>query len=503
MLTQLCRDSEHPLFGSFDRNHWHYKIRDFSSMVLHQGILLLDLIAREQLNGCVAGFDPELAGEWRSGCLRFWQKQQNRNGSFDEYYPFEAGFPPTAFSLYATAIVSQNTLPTTALQDSMSRAARFLLLRQESQAINQQVVALTACSLAKHAGATVDDRKLTARWDQLFVEQSPEGWFQEYDGADTGYLSVACDALWDYYTVSADARALQAMKLAASYIHSILSVADDIPCMVNSRNTDYILSYGLAELGKHDEVASAVVHRSLGRIDQPSHFYHHIDERYSVHYVYTSLLRSLTAISNLAKPAPRVDGDLWMESAGIYVSHRRGISLHVAARKGGIAVRTSGDGKRDADYGWRGELGGKLTATHWQEPEAEVAFNKSGDQAELDIRTPLKTHGALVPTPWKHMVIRILAVCFGSKLIPHIKNVIIFRKTKSGTIFRRHIKIADGTLRICDSFAGRNPSNLRRASSYSLRHVSSAGSFCEDELSGRALRGDAENVSADIATTLP
>ena len=37
ILTQVCRDKFSPLYGSFDRNWWHYKIRDFSSLILQQG----------------------------------------------------------------------------------------------------------------------------------------------------------------------------------------------------------------------------------------------------------------------------------------------------------------------------------------------------------------------------------------------------------------------------------------------------------------------------------
>ena len=44
VLSQLNRDADSPLFGSFDRNFWHYKIRDFSSIILQQGMLVLDVL---------------------------------------------------------------------------------------------------------------------------------------------------------------------------------------------------------------------------------------------------------------------------------------------------------------------------------------------------------------------------------------------------------------------------------------------------------------------------
>ena len=37
ILTQACRDPGSPAYGCFDRNWWHYKIRDFPSIMLQQG----------------------------------------------------------------------------------------------------------------------------------------------------------------------------------------------------------------------------------------------------------------------------------------------------------------------------------------------------------------------------------------------------------------------------------------------------------------------------------
>ena len=75
MLTQLCRDQEHPLYGSFDRDHWHYKIRDFSSMVLHQGVILIDLLAEGRVYLAGEKFKLDTLSGWRDGCLKFWAAQ--------------------------------------------------------------------------------------------------------------------------------------------------------------------------------------------------------------------------------------------------------------------------------------------------------------------------------------------------------------------------------------------------------------------------------------------
>ncbi|HJP53402.1 MAG TPA: hypothetical protein QF556_01655, partial [Rhodospirillales bacterium] len=44
VLTQMDRDPDSPTFGCFDRNHWHYKMRDFASAVLQQGLFTLEAV---------------------------------------------------------------------------------------------------------------------------------------------------------------------------------------------------------------------------------------------------------------------------------------------------------------------------------------------------------------------------------------------------------------------------------------------------------------------------
>ena len=42
---------------------------------------------------------------WAEATVGYWCKIQLGDGSFNEYYPWEHGFPPTAFSLYSTCEV--------------------------------------------------------------------------------------------------------------------------------------------------------------------------------------------------------------------------------------------------------------------------------------------------------------------------------------------------------------------------------------------------------------
>ena len=53
LISQLDRDPTSLTYGCFDRNHWQYKIRDFSSIVLQQGTLSLALLYSNSFSGNV------------------------------------------------------------------------------------------------------------------------------------------------------------------------------------------------------------------------------------------------------------------------------------------------------------------------------------------------------------------------------------------------------------------------------------------------------------------
>ena len=485
LLTQLCRDKDSPLYGCFDRNYWHYKTRDFPSMVLQQPIFVLDMVSRGELSFCdELKINKSIVNEWVDACLKFWSKSQRKNGSFDEYYPYESGFPPTAFSLYSTALVCKNRNFDNSIMISMERAASFILKKPEVQALNQEIVGLTACSLVKDLGGEIDCKRLNDRWDNLFSSQSSEGWFNEYDGADSGYLSVSCDALFDYFEVENDERAMHAITNATDYLFHLLAVDDSIPAMINSRNTDYVLPYGLTQISKDNAQAGSIIKRLVQGIDKPTHYLHSIDDRYLTHYVYTSWYRCLPNLGNISKTETLVSKGKWFKEAGVLIVHNPGKwSIHVAASKGGIVVKTNHDGTVTKNLGWRCKINKNLySCTHWQEPESYYSLDEKDSHLTVELEMPLKKHRFLVPRPSLHIALRILSRVFGNKIIPILKNIMIFRSSKLKGYYKRRICVNDSGISIFDSFYNLSHLTWEKADWQSLRHVSSAGSFCKAEV---------------------
>jgi len=426
--------------------------------------------------------------------LRFWASQQLASGSFNEYYPFEEGYPPTAFSLYAVGLVFRKRgypRPDGVLKTAIRMACDWLLDHPEHQALNQESAGLAGLAMAARIpGITVDAGRLEQRLATFFAGQSPEGWFPEYGGPDIGYLSVTLDCLCDYHETTGDPRATAAMERAVEFISHFIPVAGATPVMINARNTDYIVPYGLVRLAVSNPLAAGIVRRVFGTAGSPSHFLAATDDRYLCHYVYQSCFRGLVHFDGMtAKPAmlPCESGEaLLLEDSGIYVRHLpERHSIFVAGKKGGVTYLYTSSGLASADFGWRLKLsGGKLAVTHWQGGSKVSSRTADGDTDMLVVEGRLSVHRRYVPSPLRHLLLRLAAFVTGNRLVSRLKHAMIFNSPDAGVGYRREISVGADRLVMTDRFdaAGSDDFQPVAAPHYSLRHVASAGSFSAEEL---------------------
>jgi len=497
ILSQLDRDPDSPTFGCFDRNYWHYKIRDFPSAILQQAMLVLDALSRYE-HGVNLLQERPVVGKWIDGAMRFWAGQQLRSGAFNEYYPYEEGYPPTAFSLNAVTLVFRNRefpTPEGPVRAATQRACDWLLEHPEREALNQEAAGLAAlANAARIPDVHVDQARLDERLDTLLAAQSPEGWFPEYGGADLGYLSVTIDCLCDLFELTEDEKLLEAIGRAVEFLAAMVTVSHETPVMANSRNTDYVVPYGLVRAAEHDARAAAIVRQLYRGVSRPDHFLRRTDDRYCCHYVYSSCFRALPCLERMTAPASlpcQEGGDRFFREAGVFVRHQPGeASVFVAGRKGGVVSVFAPEGLHAADYGWRRRARGKMAVSHWQDPSYEVEEAATGKDVCVTVRGRMTAHRWLTPTPFRHFVLRVLSRLFGRALIPWLKEAMIFRHPATGPEFERRVLIAEDGVRIEDTFFGRH-TDLERAPKYSLRHVSSAGQFTRDELTPPTQEGPA------------
>jgi hypothetical protein len=478
ILTQVCRDPTSPLYGCADRNWWHYKIRDFSSIILQQAGYALYQAADLPL-----GRNPQELRNLAAASARFWNQRAVKHYAFEEYYPWEQGYPPLAFSTLAVAkLAHSGVVAADEVAPGYRVAARQLRTRLEDKAANQQVAGLAALAwIDKVLPAEADPAAFARQKQRTLALQHEEGWYWEYDGPDLGYLAVTIDCLWDLFDATGDEDFRASIRRALAFTARFPAAAPGGVGLHNSRNTDYLVPYGIVRSALHGDEqerqdAALIASWAFARSADPDHFFAAVDDRYICHYIGHSVLRALHLLSDADVVQPSADTPAPTLIAGS--GHWLEPGLIVSCRKGGIF--TLGSGKDEAnDFGWIIERGSTQWVTHWWSD----AWTFREDAGALLIEGPFFPHKERFSTPPKHMVLRVLSFVLGRRLIALLKRVLIFKRTTAGPSFSRRIERQGEGMLVTDLIRGLGQGDqLRRAPRASKRHVASADSFHPQDL---------------------
>ena len=184
---------------------------------------------------------------WARGSLDYWKKIQLPDGSFNEWYPNEHGFPPTAFTLFTVAYSYRLLkLDDENLKNAMLKSAKWLATKAELKAYNHEAASI--CAL--YTVFVVTGQKwildiLEGKISLLLKGQSIEGWFPEQGGADLGYSTVTLDMLAEYYWLSRDSRMLEPLNMIVDFIKYFCHPDRTFGGEYGSRNTTYFLPNGI------------------------------------------------------------------------------------------------------------------------------------------------------------------------------------------------------------------------------------------------------------------
>lgn len=510
VLSQLDRDPDSPSYGCFDRNHWHLKMRDFTSMPLQQSALTLALVARDE-HGLVPPGQRDALAEWAAAACRFWATQPHRDGFFDEYYPGERALCPTSFTTFAVSRIhtardpADDGTPEPAVARTLHKAAWGLTRRSETLALNQEAASIPA--ILGVARLTNDDRlqrAAVAKLDRFLTLQKSEGWFDERGGVDVGYLSTTLDFLCEAHrllsrdnVLEAAARVLEAARRVAEVLQYFLHPDGTCGGQYGSRNTEYLIPAGFEYLAMEHAPSAAVCawfhERVLGRGDS---FYVAFDDRYLCHNMLHAALRAREYFIEWARhsrretplvPVPSAGAhDKCFAEAGLWVAGDWRAQTVVALKKGGVVHGVTSGGSLH-DYGYRClDARGRLLVSSWQSDRWNVEAVPGGYR----VSGPLCRAKFVRSTPFRHLVLRVLAKLLGPKLIPMLQRRLILHDAPTRTVLTRTMTRTGHTLRIADTLESPEPlAEVWAAPKYSLRHVASSMYFRNEECDRPTDRG--------------
>lgn len=483
ILTQIDRDKDSPTYGDCDRNHWHLKTRDFSSAILQQSGLFLALLYKHEFDGNIY-FKNENMRDWAKATVNYWCKIQLNDGSFNEYYPNEHGFPPTAFSLYAACeIYKILNIEDENIKQKIKNTAYYLGKTIEYKAFNQEIASITAMY---NAYLILNDEHIHNMLEKKLIRilslQDEEGWFSEYEGADIGYLSVSFDMLAEYYMLSNDERIIQPLEKLLNFIMYFIHPDRTIGGEYGSRNTTYFLPYGLqvmANLGYQN--AEDMLQILFYDEYSYNYFLHSVDDRYLSHYIMHSFMRALK-IRDYKKGDKifQYETAKYFPNAGLFVYKKVNQYIVLGLKKGGI-IKIYKDNKEiylDCGYRVKAKNSGGILTTNWQ----DNSYNIIQDGTKFVIEGYMNKVNQKVSTPIMHMGLRIISLLFGNKIIGFLKKKLIFANTKSNIYFKRIIKIEGDKVSIQDHIKSPDKITLEKASNMSLRHVASGKFFMNSDL---------------------
>jgi hypothetical protein len=501
LLSQLDRDKNSPTYGCFDRNHWHYKIQDFCSIVLQQGSLALTLLYSNNFEGNIYYQNPKIK-EWILASLEYWGKKQLGDGSFDEYWPNEHGYPPTVFSLFAvseSAGTVMHHIPgdrVESLREQIRKSCAFISEHGEAGAQNQEIASIAALYsaylvLGEEWISDLVDRKVTT----ILSRQSEEGWFFEYGGPDIGYLSVSLCYLAEYYRLSNDERVLPALQNIVDFAQYFIHPDGTAGGEYGSRNTEYFLAGGLEIVAPHYPPAGAVAEKLSTVLNESYRLPDSVDDRYLSHYFLHTYIRALLhcrPAENLpALPCDMEAHEKYFKDAKIFVKKNENYYAIFSLLKGVIKVYGR-DTELLNDCGYLAELQGKSAVTNWINNNYHIRVDGSACRISGHFHVAPKQ---IAPSPLTHALLRGSSMVLGEGLNSFLRAQLITRDQAAPIYFERSVRFSEAVVTIEDVIkSGSTISKLSAVDAFSPRYVSSSKFFQSKEIGRADLPGEYKNI---------
>lgn len=266
MLGAMDRNPYRPTYGCMDRAYWHYRTSDFPSEMYQEGVWPLALIYSIAFPGNRWHGDACIR-ELAVAGMRFAARSSHRDGSCDDYYPFERAFGAAAFSLLASA----QAYRLLGLEDAeivawLQRRAAWLSSHDESGRLanHHALSALAIAQVWKITGNETFHDAADRQARLVHAWQSPEGWFEEYGGADPGYQTVTIDALVKYRRLTESDWLDEPLQRATQFAHWFLHPDGSYAGTYGSRGTCHFYPHGFELLSRTVAAAADLVDGFLG-----------------------------------------------------------------------------------------------------------------------------------------------------------------------------------------------------------------------------------------------
>jgi hypothetical protein len=477
ILTNLDRDPDSPTRGCFDRNFWHYKVQDYPSALLQQCSLTLALVYLNHFSGNIY-YNNKKIREYSVSGVNFCYRIQNRDGSFAEYWKGESSIPSTAFTLYSICETC-DLLEIEPDAQCLNSAVQFLIKHKETDVLNQEMAAIAAIRYAARLLGNREYETIAAqRFDELLKMMKPEGWFSEYGGLDVSYLTVNLDFMIRYYELSGNKDALEAAKRIVEFIQYFIHPDGSTGGEYGTRNTEYFAPYGIEYLKRYCPISHSIIHSILGYIRQNGYLNLSCDERYYLHYLSHSFMKSLLIYSDdpcTCDLPHEKNFEKFFDESNIFIKSTDHYYFITNLSKGGVfKVMDKHTSQMSTDCGYRLILSKEMYVT-----ELPQMNDYSFCENQIEVTCKFSKMNIVQQSTTKLLLLRIMSFVLGFQTIHLLKRLMIFGTKGDNTLkMNRIISFENDKIHISDNIdIGKRSGILKLSDGLSIRHTASSRFF--------------------------
>lgn len=252
-------------FGIGDRYHWAWGLIDFG-------------------NGTFQGAAHGMARLWRAGLwpyntdasLFFWRINSifegarlltRKDGSLEEAFPYEGSYCVTALVAF-DLLCALDLLEVDVEQERIDNWKKiiepmiaYLIVADESHAIISNHLATSAAALFRWHRLTGEETayyKAKILLNRVLENQSSEGWFAEYGGADPGYQSLCTYYLADIHLAHPELDLAEPLRRSIQFLWFFAHPDGSFGGLYGSRYTRFCYPAGFEALASEMPEAAAL-----------------------------------------------------------------------------------------------------------------------------------------------------------------------------------------------------------------------------------------------------
>lgn len=453
-------------YGYGDREYWGWKSRDYVNASTQGGALALAILLKI---GCFKNYETKIVDIINS-IIEAVDRIMYKNNSVDEILPYENCFCVSATLcldiLYTMEFIEDHLLVEhrTKYLAICKALISFFSNNIETHGIISNHLASAVAAIYKYSSITKDtsfndcaDKML----DKIITNQSEEGWYMEYEGADLGYQTLCTYYLAIAYKNTNNYELLNSLNKSIDFLAYFIHPDGSLGGEYGSRNTQIYYPAGFEILANDNSKANKIARFMRNSINNKSVItINAVDSGNFVPYINNYLMAFVFSQKNTSSneyinlPFEEEVFTRGFNHSGLIVVNKASYYAVISTYKGGtikVFDKTQNTLILD-DCGYIGKIKNNRFTSQIIDSKVQYKY----DNNKLKLSKQFNKVSQNLPSPLKFIILRLMNVSimrmkYFNKLIKNmLVKLLITYKAKIPIDMERHISFEDKTIRIKD-----------------------------------------------------